>query len=362
VVDLSSLEESARAILNPSTFAYIAGGVGDELTVRANVGAWAGIRLRPFMLRDVSAVSTATTVLGTPVPFPVLIAPTAMHGLVCADGELATARAAAAAGTIYVLSMAATTSLEDVAAAAPGAPRWMQLYIQRDRGLTRAVCARAREAGYQAVVVTVDSPVTTKRARIPRSGFNVPAGLALPNMAPAAEGTPDIHALVEAYDASLTFDDLGAIAEWAGLPLLVKGILRGDDARRCLDAGADGIVVSNHGGRQVDGCVPTAYALADVVDEVGGDREVLVDGGIRNGAGVLKALALGARAVLVGRPVVWGLAVDGQQGAVEVLAELRDELERVMGLCGLTDATRVPADLVAAERAGWPDPTGGTSA
>ncbi len=351
-MDLVGLEERAReCIVEQVAFDYVAGGVGAEITLLENVAAWRELRLRPRMLRDVSKVSTETTVLGTKVHSPVLIAPTAMHGLVSPERELATARGAARSGTVYILSMAATASLEEVAAAAPDNPRWMQLYIQADHGLTRDACARAREAGYRALVVTVDSPVTTRRSRFEPSAFHVPAGMTLPNLAPRSRTTPDIFELVAAYDAALTFDDLADIKAWGGgLPLVVKGILRGDDAVQCLDSGADAIAVSNHGGRQVDTCISTAEALRDVVEAVDGRAEVYVDGGIRGGADVLKALALGARAVLVGRPVVWGLAVAGADGVDAVLNQLWDELRVAMGLCGVNDVAAVPADLLAPSR------------
>lgn len=351
-IDLAGLEERARAcIVEQVAFDYVAGGVGAEITLLENVAAWRELRLRPRMLRDVSNVSTTTTVLGTAVHSPVLIAPTAMHGLVSPERELATVRGAARSGTVYILSMAATTSLEDVAAEAPDNPRWMQLYIQADHGLTRDACARAVDAGYRALVVTVDSPVTTRRSRFEPSAFSVPAGMTLPNLAPRSNTTPDIFQLVAAYDAALTFDDLADIKEWGGgLPLVVKGILRGDDAAHCLDAGADAIAVSNHGGRQVDTCIPTAEALRDVIDTIGDRAEVYVDGGIRDGADILKALALGARAVLVGRPVVWGLAVAGADGVDAVLGELWNELKIAMALCGVSNVEAVPADLLAPPR------------
>jgi 4-hydroxymandelate oxidase len=329
------------------TYGYIAGGAGDELTVAENVAAWRRFRLRPHMLRDVSSISTATTVLGTPVAGPILVAPTAMHGLVCEQRELATARAAQRCGTVHVLSQAVTTSLEDVAATDPGAPRWMQVAVQRDRGITRDVCARAGAHGYRAIVVTVDSPVLMRRTRFEQASFNVPAGMGLPNLVPAAGVTPDLYEVVLGFDPTLTFDDLPLLAEWSGgLPVGVKGIVRGDDAARCVDAGAAAILVSNHGGRQVDTCVSTASVLAEVVEAVDGRAEVYVDGGIRRGHDVLKALALGARAVLVGRSVVWGLALGGEDGVVEVLTMLRDELETTLGLCGLTSVHDVPADLL----------------
>jgi 4-hydroxymandelate oxidase len=351
-IDLAGLEEQARGCIpDQVAFDYVAGGAGDEITLLENVAAWRRLRFRPRMLRDVSNVSTETTVLGTTIHTPVLVAPTAMHGLVSPERELATARGAARSGTVYILSMAATASLEEVAAQAPDNPRWMQLYIQADHGLTRDACSRAREAGYRALVVTVDSPVTTKRSRFKASEFHVPDGMTLPNLAPRSDVTPDIFELVAAYDSALTFDDLADIKEWGGgLPLVVKGVLRGDDAAQCLDAGADAIAVSNHGGRQVDTCIPTAEALRDVVDTVGDRAEVYVDGGIRGGADVLKALALGARAVLVGRPVVWGLAIAGEEGVDAVLNELWDELKIVMGLCGIPDVRHVPSDLLAPVR------------
>jgi 4-hydroxymandelate oxidase len=350
-VDLGGIEAAARACLDETTYDYVAGGAGDEITIAENVSAWRDLRLRPHVLADVSEVHTATTVLGTPISSPVLIAPSAMHGLYCADGELATARAAAAHGTIIVLSIVASTALEDVAAETPDAPKWMQLYVQRDHGLSRALCARAREAGYGAIVVTVDSPVVSKRNRNERNAFNVPPGMRLPNLVPRElgdDGDLDIYSLVAAYEPALTFDHLAEIAEWAvGLPLVVKGVLRGDDAARCVDAGAAAIVVSNHGGRQLDTVVPTARALPGVVAAVDGRAEVYVDGGIRSGTDVLKALAIGARAVLVGRPVVWGLAIGGDAGARAVLDELAADLSRAMAFCGVTDATAIPADLLA---------------
>jgi 4-hydroxymandelate oxidase len=350
-MDVAAFEAAAHATTDAVAWAYLAGGAGDEVTVADNVDAWRRWRLRPRVLRDVSAISTATTILGAPVATPVLVAPSAMHGLFHRDGELATAEGAARANAVYVLSQVATTSLEDVAAAVPDGARWMQLYVQADRGMTRAVCERAAAAGYGALVVTVDSPVVTRRTRdIDRSSFGVPPSMALPNLAPGVEA-PDLFAIVEGYDPALTFDDLADISGWAGgLPVLVKGVVRADDATACVDAGATGVVVSNHGGRQLDTCVATADALVEVVDAVGARAEVLVDGGIRRGVDVLKALALGARAVLVGRPVIWGLAVAGADGVHDVLAGLTEELRTAMGLAGCTDAAAVPRDLVGPPR------------
>ena len=295
-----------------------------------------------------STVDTTTTVLGVPLSTPVAVAPTAMHRFACEEGEPATARAAAAAGTLMVVSMAANTSLEDIARAAPGAPRWQQMYMLRDRGRTRALAERARDAGYQAIVASVDGAAVTQRRRLPGGGLVPPAFFRFPNLAaPGAPDDADLMGMVSDFDPSVTFDDLARFGEWSGLPVVVKAVLRGDDAAACVDAGAAGIAVSNHGGRILDGCVATADALPEVVDAVAGRAEVYVDGGIRNGVDVLKALALGARAVMVGRSVVWGLAVDGEQGATAVLRQLTVELGRAMALCGAAGVGEVTRDLLA---------------
>jgi 4-hydroxymandelate oxidase len=328
-------------------FDYLAGGAGEERTVLANRHAWADHALRPHYLRDVRGVDAATTLLGRPSPGPVVVAPTAMHRLFHADGELATAAGAAAAGVTYTVSMVATTAIEDIAAAAPGAPRWMQLYMQADRAVTQECCVRAVEAGCTAIVLTIDSPVTARNIRNERNGFNVPDGLTLPNLAPRQARDLDIWKLVGAYDAAVTPDDIALVASWAGgLPVVVKGLVRGDDARRAVDAGAAGIAVSNHGGRQLDTCIASARALPDVVQAVAGDAEVYVDGGIRAGVDVVKALALGARAVLLGRPVIWGLATEGAAGVEAVLRELVDDTARTLALCGVRSAAEATADLL----------------
>jgi 4-hydroxymandelate oxidase len=341
VIDLTCLEADAASNLDPATFNYVGGGAGDSVV--SNVAAWERLRLRPHMLCDVTKVSTATTLLGTPTTAPIMVAPTAMHRLFCAEGELATARAAADAGVIYVVSMAATTSVEEIAAAAPTGARWMQAYVRRDRGRTRASLERAAAARVQAVVVTVDSPGHQSGA--PQPGRTLNNGLPLPNLAPD-EDSPDVLSVAADYATDLTFDDLADIRAWTGLPLVVKGVLRGDDAVRCIDAGADAIAVSNHGGRQLPGCIPTATALPEIVDALDGRGDVYVDGGVRSGADVLKALALGATAVMVGRPVLWGLAIGGETVARGVLDELRANLERAMALCGVREVGAVTRDLV----------------
>jgi 4-hydroxymandelate oxidase len=339
------LEALAEARVDKLAWDYIAHGTGDEITMRDNVAAWERLRLRPHVLRDMSDVRTATSVLGTAIDLPVLIAPTAMHRFYCDDGESATARAAARAGTVMVVSMAATTSLEDVAAAAPGAPRWAQMYMLRDRGLTRSLAERARDAGYGALMISVDGAAIPRRSRLSGGALTPPPSFRFPNLAPPGTDNADLMAMVD-FDSSLTVDDLALFREWSGLPIVTKGVMRGDDAGACVDAGVAAIAVSNHGGRTLDGTIATADALADVVEGVGGRAEVYVDGGIRNGSDIVKALALGARAVMIGRPVLWGLAVGGEDGAAGVLATLADDTRRALALCGADHPERVTPDFV----------------
>ena len=318
VVDMTRLEEEARARLDPVRFAYVSLGSGDS--VASNLAGWQQLRLRPRTLRDVRTVSTATNLLGLPSRSPILVAPTAMHRLAWEEGELATARGAAKAGAIYIVSAQATTAIEDIAKEAPTGPRWMQAYMMRDRGLTRAMLERAAAVGCSAVVLTVDSPgYPHQRTAV---GRRLNENFRLPNLLPEDEA-PDVEVVASDYAADLTFDDLADIRAWTGLPLAVKGVLQGADAVRCIDAGADAVVVSNHGGRLVPDCIATASALPEVIESLAGRGEVYVDGGIRSGADVLKALALGARAVMVGRPVWWGLAVGGDEGVFAVLDKLR---------------------------------------
>jgi 4-hydroxymandelate oxidase len=256
---------------------------------------------------------------------------------------------------VFILSMTATTSLEAIAAEVPEARRWFQLYMQSDRGLTRELCRRAAAAGYEALCVTVDAPVVARMRRFEGGVFAVPPDLPLPNLDVADPGREDrvLGKLVAGFDAAVTFDDLASFREWSGLPVVVKGVVRGDDARRCIDSGASAVSVSNHGGRQLGHCVATARALPWVVDAVDGQGEVYVDGGIRSGTDIVKALALGARAVLIGRPILWGLATDGEQGARAVIGELTDQLGRAMAYCGACHPQDVSPDLLG------PRPIGG---
>jgi 4-hydroxymandelate oxidase len=303
---------------------------------------------------DVSTRELGTTILGTPVTFPVLIAPTAMQRLAHADGECATARAAKRLGTIMIVSTTATIGLADVRAATD-APMWFQCYIYRDRGVTKALLERARAVGYQAIVLTVDAPLLGRRERDVRQGFHLPSGLRLPNAELAGEGELPAFVgdsslaqhLARTHDSALTSKDIGWIRDVTGLPVIVKGIVRGDDAERAIDSGAAAIAVSNHGGRQLDTAVAAIRALPEVVAAAAGRAEVYVDGGVRRGTDIIKALALGARAVLLGRPVLWGLAVGGEAGVVDVLALLRDELDLAMGLCGCRQVDEITPDLIA---------------
>jgi 4-hydroxymandelate oxidase len=351
----SDLEAAARARLPQTVFDYISGGSDDESTLRANVTAWEQMELWPHVLRDVGRVSTQTTVLGRPVTTPVVFSPTAMQRLMHPEGELATARAAARVGTVFIVSMTSTTSLETIAAEIPEGRRWLQLYMQTDRGLTRELCRRAASAGYEALCVTVDAPVVSRLRRFEGGVFAVPPDLPLPNLDVAEPGREDrvLGTLVAGFDASVTFDDLSSFREWSGLPVVVKGVVRGDDARRCIDSGASAVSVSNHGGRQLGHCVATARALPWVVDAVDGRGEVYVDGGIRSGTDIVKALALGAQAVLVGRPILWGLASGGEEGAHAVIDELTDQFARALAFCGASHPSDVQRDLLG------PEPSGG---
>jgi 4-hydroxymandelate oxidase len=340
---LERQERTAADALDPSAFDYFAGGSGDEATLAANRSAWHDIELRPRVLTDVAHVSTTTSLLGTALGTPILAAPTALHGLAHPEGEVATARGVAAAGSLLVLSTRASMPLESVAAALDGAPWWFQVYVMRDRGLTRALVERAAAAGATALVLTGDTPyVGTKR----RSSTAPSIGaMHLANLAGQTDGAAFDERMIE-QDPSITADIIGELGDWSALPVVVKGVLRGDDAERCLQHGAAGVVVSNHGGRQLDRAIATARALPEVVAAVDGRAPVLVDGGLRSGIDVLAALALGAQAVLVGRPVLWALASDGADGVRACIDSLGDELREAMALAGATAVTNLPDGLV----------------
>ena len=347
-VCVADYERLAESKLEPGAFGYYAGGAGDELALSGNVEAWCRLRLRPRVLVDVSAVSTETTVLGTLVSMPLLVAPTAIQRLAHPDGEPGMARAAAAAGTIMCLSTLATATAEEVAAAAPGAPRWFQLYVFRDRGVTRSFVDQAVAHDYGAIVLTVDAPRLGRRERDLRTGFRVPEEIVVPSMAALGgwEGATPLE-LLGAIDPSLTWADLEELRSLSSLPLVLKGIQTGEDAAIACEHGVDAIVVSNHGGRQLDAVASTAELLPEIVDAVAGRIEVYVDGGIRRGSDVVKALALGARAVLAGRAPLWGLACNGEAGARSVLELLQAEIELALALCGCTSPEAVTREHVA---------------
>jgi 4-hydroxymandelate oxidase len=338
LINVWDYERAAEEKLPEGPYAYFAAGAGDEWTLRENVAAYRRWTLRPRVLRDVTEVSTATSVLGTDIAFPMLVAPMAYQRHAHPDGECAMAQGAAEAGTIMCLSTFATSSPAEVCATAPDAPRWYQLYVFRDWGVTRSILEGAVEAGFQALVLTVDAPYFGRRERDIRTGWLIPDDPEVPALAAAfggmrATSVTEHFALVS---PSLSWKDLERIASESGLPVLVKGIHTGEDALLAAEHGAAGVVVSNHGGRQLDGVAATIDMLPEVVEAVGSEAEVLVDGGIRRGTDVAIALSLGARAVLVGRPVLWGLAVDGAAGARSVLELLRDEFALALGLLGCT--------------------------
>ncbi|MFN2557897.1 MAG: alpha-hydroxy acid oxidase [Nitriliruptorales bacterium] len=348
-LDLDGLQREARAVMAPDAFDYYAGGADDEITLAENETAWRRMRLRYRVLRDVSEVSTRTSVLGSEVSSPVLVAPLAYQRLAHDEGEAATARGAAMAGALMIVSTLATIALENVTAAAPDAPRWFQLYVHKDRGWTAELVDRAVEAGYLALMLTVDLPVLGRRRRDERNNFTLPEGMEMANLGramPDVEGSGLASYATREIDPSVAFGDIGWFADRSGLPIAVKGIVRGDDALACIDAGASAVSVSNHGGRQLDTAVATADALREVADAVAGAVEIYVDGGIRRGTDVVKALALGARAVLLGRPVLWGLATGGAEGVGAVLDHLREETARTLALCGSASVTDLAPDLV----------------
>ena len=329
---------------------YLAGGAGDEWTLRENESAFRRFVLRPRVLVDVGEVSTATRVLGIDVSMPILVAPMGFQRIFHPDGELATARAAAAVGTIVCLSTAATATPTEVAAAAPEATRWYQLYWCPDRELTRSLVEQAAEAGFAALMLTVDLPIVGHREREVATSFHVPDELVPVFQAWSDRQAGTQEKLNWLVDRTLTWRDLEWLRSVSPLPLVIKGVLTGEDALLAVEHGAGAVVVSNHGGRQLDGVPAAIDALPEVVEAVGARCEVLVDGGVRRGIDVLVALALGARAVLVGRPVAWGLAADGEVGVQRILELLRVELQNGLALLGCPSPAAVTRAHVARAR------------
>jgi 4-hydroxymandelate oxidase len=349
---ISDFERRAAEVMPRGVHGYYAGGAGEEITLRDNVAAWQRLALRPRMMVDCTERDPSTTVLGRRRTHPLIVAPTAFHALATPDGEAAAARGAAATETPFCLSTLSTTGVVELATRAREARRWFQLYVFKDRAITREMVAAAVEQGYEALVLTVDLPVFGSRERDLRSGFVLDEASAIPNLGAAgARGTVSLPELSALFDQGLTWDDVGRFAADSSLPVVVKGVLTPEDARRAADSGAAGIVVSNHGGRQLDTVLSGADALPAVVDEVGDELDVLVDGGIRRGTDVIKALALGARAVLIGRPVLWGLAVGGEEGVRRVLELLLADIDTALALAGAPRA--VELDRTWVQRAPW---------
>jgi len=353
VVNLEELQPLARQKLDPMAYDYIASGAENEWTLRENKEAYRRIKLRPRVLVDVSKQDLSTEVLGARVKLPILLAPVAMHQLACLEGELATARAAGTLGVPYVLSTLSSYSLEDVAQASSG-PRWFQLYCFKDREVTKTLVRRAEQHGYDALVVTVDAPEVGRREADIRNQVHLPPGIVLKNLEGLA--MPDLPealhtSALAAYAASmlddtLTWSSIDWLRSITSLPIVLKGIHTAQDAKLAVEHGVAGIIVSNHGGRQLDGVPATIEILPEVVEAVGGQLEILVDGGVQRGTDVLKALAIGAQAVLIGRPYIWGLALNGEAGVKRVLSMLKEELELAMALAGCPTIADIGRDLV----------------
>ena len=338
LINVFDYEKLAQERMDPVYWDFYAGGSDDEVTLRANRTDFSRIRLRPRMLVDVTRCDTSTSVLGLPVQMPILVAPTAAHCLAHPAGECATVQGAGAAGALLVASTDATRSLEEIAQAASG-PLWFQLYICGSLEFSAGLVQRAEAAGYRAIVLTVDLPVMSNRERSKRHGVSLPPP---PLVAANFVGIPQ----EELGQVPLTWETVDWLRSITSLPILIKGILTAEDALLVLEHGVSGIVVSNHGGRQLDGAVTSIEALPEIVEAVAGRCEVYLDSGIRRGTDILKALALGARAVLVGRPVLWGLAVDGAPGVQHVLELLRNELELSMKLSGCSTLASINRALV----------------
>ena len=348
-VNIYEYEEIAKGKMGRGEYDFIAGAATDEITLRRTRAVFDAILMRPRMMVDISLRDLRTTVLGQAIRFPILLDPAGNHGAAHPEGELASARAAGAAGTLMVLSAQSSRTLEEVAQAATG-PLWFQSYFFKDRGLTLEMAHRAEAAGYAALCLTLDAKVKPKRERNMRNHYVGPAS---PNYAHLNEtgstwsfGLDGPTGANDLRDPASTWEDLDWLAANTRLPLVVKGIMVGEDGRHAADHGARGVIVSNHGARYLDTTLATIEALPEVVEAVAGKAEVYMDGGIRRGADVFKALALGARAVLIGRPVFWGLAVDGETGVRMVLEMLRDELDATMGMCGRTTVDSVDRECL----------------
>ena len=353
LLNIHDYHRAARAKLPKDVLDYYEGGALDEITLRENSASWERLKLYYHVLAGVGTRDLSTTVLGQSISLPIGIAPMAFQKLACAAGEIATAKATKAIGTLFILSSFSNTAMESALPQA-ASPRWFQLYIYKDRGITNELVRRAETAGAEAIVVTVDAPGLGTRERDVRNVFRLPNDLAVENLVPLGKGNfpkvtgSGLAAYVrENFKSDLKFEDLDWLCGCTRLPIVVKGVCRGDDARRAAEHGAKAVVISNHGGRQLDTAPATCEVLPVVAATVGDLCEVYVDGGIRRGSDVLKAIALGARAVLIGRPILWGLCVGGEQGATNVLEILRRELDEAMLLCGCTKLGDINRSLLA---------------
>ncbi|HEY0754471.1 MAG TPA: alpha-hydroxy acid oxidase [Ktedonobacteraceae bacterium] len=337
-INVFDYEILAEERMNPVYWDYFAGGSDDEITVRTNQSDFGRIRLRPRVLVNASKCDTRTSVLGAPISMPILVSPSAFHGMAHQEGECATARGVGAAGTLMIAATDSSRSLEEIAQVASG-PRWFQLYLYPTREIAAGLVQRAEAAGFQAVVLTVDMPALGNRERDRRNRMTIPP----PPLVRANFAGIEIEG--HAW-SPLTWDDVAWLRSITSLPIVLKGILAVEDALLALEYGASAIIVSNHGGRQLDGCVTGIEVLQEIVEAVAGRCEIYIDGGFRRGTDILKALALGARAVLVARPILWGLAVDGARGVQSILEMLHSELERAMILTGCSTLASINRSLL----------------
>ena len=353
LLSVHDYHRAARGELPKEVLDYFEGGALNEITLRENIAGWGRLKLYYHVLAGIGERDLRTTILGQSISMPIGVAPTAFHKLATETGEIATAKAAKKARTLFVLSSLSSTPMESVFPEA-GSPRWFQLYIYKDREITGELVRRAEAAGAEAIALTVDAPGLGTRERDMRNRFTLPQGLTVANVVPLGKGhLPEVRGsglaayVHDNFKSDLGFEDLDWLCGWTRLPVVVKGVCRADDARRAAEHGAKALVVSNHGGRQLDTAPATCDALPYVVDAVGDLCEVYVDGGLRRGSDVLKAIALGARAVLVGRPILWGLSVGGEEGAINVLEILRRELDEAMLLCGCAKLSEIGRSLLA---------------